>query len=821
MKKIHFKSLILLFLAFLLPATATAYVEDGIIYHIYDNQATVYGLEDYSYAGDITIPETVISYPVTAIDSRAFYNSNITSVTIPNSVRYIGKEAFEHCVNLTSVSLPDSITEISARLFMKCTSLNHVTIPNSVTVIQGEAFLDCYNLTDIIFSNSLCMIHTGDYYALDGTGWYENQPDGVVYAGPVVYTYKGDMEEYADITLKEGTLGIADLAFNYCSLTHITLPNSLQYIGNYAFSGCTSLTNITLPNSLQYIGNYAFNYCTSLTSVTLSNSLQGIGEEALDGCTSLTSVSLPNSLQGIDDDAFNGCTSLTSVTLPNSLQSIDYEAFNGCTSLAHIKLPHSLQSIGYEAFNGCTSLTNIIIPDSVNYIENHAFAGCTNLVRVSIGRGVYYMAFLNCEKLSSIYSLATIPPNSDYDAIVPETVYNQATLYVPAGSINAYQKADEWNKFSKILEIDYDVPVINFVDDNVKTLCVQHWGYDGDGELSMEEAATATNLYEIFKNNPTITSFDELQYFTGISSINDGAFYNCSGLTSITLPNAITAISQEAFSGCKNLTDITIPDSVNSIGKYVFSGCSELTSVTLPNAITAISQEAFSGCKKLTSITIPKSVTKIDDLAFKNCYGLKGVYINDLTAWCNISFYDSYGTNPLRYAQHLFLNDEEITNLVIPESITTIKQLAFYGCSGLNSVTLHKDVTSIQDKAFLNCTGLTSFTCHAVTPPSAGGTSVFSTATIKRATLYVPQGSVAVYSSQAPWSNFGNIVAINGTHELLGDTNGDGVVNIGDVNVVIEIILSGGTNAAADVNGDGVVNISDLNAIINIILGKH
>lgn len=153
-------------------------------------------------------------------------------------------------------------------------------------------------------------------------------------------------------------------------------------------------------------------------------------------------------------------------------------------------------------------------------------------------------------------------------------------------------------------------------------------------------------------------------------------------------------------------------------------------------------------------------------------------------------------------------------------SITEIKKLAFYACNGLNSVTIHKDVTSIADKAFY-CSGLTSVTCLAVTPPNAGGTSVFTTSIIKDATLYVLRESFDVYSSMAPWNLFGNIVGINEIQKLPGDVNGDGMVNIADINVIIDIILSGGSNTAADVNGDGVVNISDINAIINIILGKH
>ncbi len=149
---------------------------------------------------------------------------------------------------------------------------------------------------------------------------------------------------------------------------------------------------------------------------------------------------------------------------------------------------------------------------------------------------------------------------------------------------------------------------------------------------------------------------------------------------------------------------------VNSIGNYAFSGCKKLSGVTIPPSVLTIGKEAFSNCDLLTSINIPSSVVSIDENAFRYCRNLKAVYITDLEAWCNISFPDRYyiESNPLFYAQHLFLNNEEIKDLVIPSNITKIKSFAFVGCAGLSSLTIHQNVTSIGYTAFYGCSGLSS-----------------------------------------------------------------------------------------------------------------
>ena len=172
---------------------------------------------------------------------------------------------------------------------------------------------------------------------------------------------------------------------------------------------------------------------------------------------------------------------------------------------------------------------------------------------------------------------------------------------------------------------------------------------------------------------------------------------------------SVTTIGEKAFRDCSGLTSLTIPNSVTSIGNDAFSYCSGLTSVTIPNSVTSIGKGAFYDCRGLTSVTIPNSVTSIGGAAFLGCDDLTSVHISDIAAWCKISF-DNDNSNPLYNAHHLFLNGSEVKNLVIPNSVTSIGNCAFSGCSGLTSVTIPNSVTSIGEGAFYDCSGLTSVT---------------------------------------------------------------------------------------------------------------
>ena len=304
------------------------------------------GIADYAFAGCTGLTSITIGNSVTSIGGSAFSDcTGLTSITIPDSVTSIGSYAFDGCTGLTTVNWNatacTSAGSPSYHIFEGCSNLATVNIGDNVKIIPSYAFRDCTGLTNITIPDSVTSIGGG---AFDNTLWYDDQPDGLVYAGKVAYTYKGTMPSNTSIVLEEGTLGIADYAFEGCTgLTSITIPDSVTSIGSSAFLGCTGLTSVTIGGSVTSIGSSAFRNCTGLTRVTIPDSVTSIGEHAFQNCTGLTSITIGGSVTSIGSTAFYGCKGLTSITIPNSVTSIDSYAFFYCTGLTSIKFNGTIE----------------------------------------------------------------------------------------------------------------------------------------------------------------------------------------------------------------------------------------------------------------------------------------------------------------------------------------------------------------------------------------------------------------------------------------------------------------------------------------------
>ena len=423
-----------------------------------------------------------------------------------------------------------------------------------------------------------------------------------------------------------------------------TTTYSVTAISDYAFAMCSGITSVSVPATVTQIGMHAFHYCTGITSISIGNNVASIGNWAFNQCTSLSSIIFPSSVTTFGNGLFADCANLSSVTFNNQPTFIPQYTFYHCGNLSTINIPGTVTVIQHEAFLGCSGLASIT---------------------------------LNSE------TPPTLQGSTVFDGVDKSIPIN-----VPCGSTLAYMAVTGWNDFTNYQEDG--ACLIDFTDANVKARCVASatgWDINQDGELSVAEAAAVTDLGTVFKNNSQITTFDELQYFTGLTSIGSNAFSFCTNLTSIEIPNGVTYIDSDAFSYCSGLTSITIPNSVTSIGSGAFSGCSGLTSITIPNSVTSIGSDAFYGCSGLTSV----------------------YYTGDIAQWCGISFvYES--SNPLYCGHNLYINNELVTNLIIPNSVTSIGRYVFSGCSGLTSVEIPNSVTSIGDGAFYKCSGLTSIT---------------------------------------------------------------------------------------------------------------
>ena len=331
--------------------------------------------EDYAcisrYSGNdsnIVIPDKIDGYKVEGIDSDTFYGrENIVSVTLPDSLKFIGNSAFEGCVNLKSIVIPNGVKEIGSFAFYGCESLANISIPDSVTSIGSS-----------VFRNTL---------------WYNNQPDGVVYFGKLLYEYKGEMPENTVITVKEGTATICNSAFSYLkNLKSITIPDSVNYIGDYVFFYCSNLEEIILPAGVDYFGYSMFSNCVKLEKVVIPEGVEEL-EDTFHSCSNLKEVTLPESLIAINSFTFYNCSNLRTINIPKNLETVGYNAFDACGSISNIALDAENKSFCLE--NGIlynkdktvlvystSDQKEFSVPSSVNEIKEWAFYGNNNLEKI-------------------------------------------------------------------------------------------------------------------------------------------------------------------------------------------------------------------------------------------------------------------------------------------------------------------------------------------------------------------------------------------------------------------------------------------------------
>ena len=583
---------------------------------------------------------TVVKIPdsVTSIYDSAFDGcKGLTSVTIGNGVTSIGYFAFFGCSGLTSITIPDSVTSIGRQAFSDCTGLTSVTIGGSVTSIGYYAFRGCDKLQDI--------------YITDIAAWCNiSGLNNLMYSGTSNKNLYINNELATSITIPNGVTAIPSYAFSGCTgLTSVTIPDSVTSIGESAFSGCTGLTSVTIPNSVTSIGEKAFYNCTGLTSVTIGNSVTSIGGFAFYGCNNLQDIYITDiatwcNISGLDNLMGDGSSNknlyinhelVTSITIPNGVTAIPYYAFSKCSSLTSVTIGNSVKSIGEKAFYNCTGLTSVTIPNSVTSIGDYAFSGCTGLTSVKIGNGVTsigYYAFWGCSGLTSI----TIPnsvTSIDYyafrgcDKLQDIYITDIAAWFNISGLDNLMR----YGTSNKNLYINNELATSITIPNGVTA--IPSYAFSGcTGLTSVTIGNSVTNIGKdafyntawynnqpdglvyagkvAYKYKGTMPSNTSIVLNEGTLGIADYAFYNCTGLTSVTIPDSVTSVGYAAFQGCTGLTSVTIPNSVTSIGNYAFYNCSGLTSITIPSSVKKIGDSAFSGCKGLMSITFNGTIAQ-------------------------------------------------------------------------------------------------------------------------------------------------------------------------------------------------------------------
>ena len=765
----------------------------------------------------VSVPNLINEKIVKNIHSYCFSSKDkIQSITIPNSVISIGSGAFSGCSGLTKVNITDlaawfKITfdneyanplYYAHHLYLNNTELTEITIPNSITKINNYALCGASLIARVYIPSSVTTIAASSAYYSPFYGWNnsavifceaESKPD----AWGSFWNYNSSNtqltvvwranesqqnDDWIYIEKTNGTINlvryigsatnifvpsliggksvaeISDKCFiDQATITQVTIPDSVTSIGFGAFSGCNWLTSLTIPFINNYLGymfgassysdnssfipgslktiivtggtsiaSDAFSGCSGLTSITLPNGLTSIKGSAFSGCGGLTSITIPNSVISIGSSAFSGCSGLTSITIPNGLTNIESFVFSGCSGLTSITIPGSVTSIGSSAFSGCSGLTSITIPNSVTSIGESVFRNCTSLENLTIpfvghsststgSEGVFgYIFGYTTQTANSGYGSS----NSSFTTLTTGSVANAICSWTD--KTYSYKVKTGFLKYTTYYGLRsywYYIPSslknVTVTGGNINTAAFCRVP---NIKVTLNGVATI-GTYAFYNGTPTSITMSE-----SVTKIEENAFSDCSGLTKVNISD-LDAWFKISFSGSSTsnplyyahhlylnnteLTEITIPSSITKINANVLAGASAITSVTIPDGVTSIESSAFLGCSGLTSITIPSSVKNIGNNAFSGCSGLTSINIpNGVTSIGSSTFY----------------NCSNLTSITIPDSVTSIGSHAFYNCSALTSITIPSRVTSIGISVFSGCNALATLTI-----PFVGGSSSSNT----------------------------------------------------------------------------------------------
>ena len=626
-------------------------------------------------------------------------------------------------------------------------------------------------------------------------------------------------------------------------ISNLVIPEKVSYNGKTytvkqvgGFGGKSSITSVVIGDSVQQITGTAFENCSNLSTLTIGKSVNSIG--GFTGCHIKKLIyKAENEIDygyGWNEFPFK---EVEQVEIGNNVETIPN---NFCyeTKLTEVVIPASVKTISDGAFYGCSSLRNLSFSSSTNSItlQNSVFANC-GFFNLTIPASIIKMGkecFTGCRDLQSVKVSAA---NTHYDSRNNcNAIIETATNTLVVGCMNTVIP-------SSVLTIGRAA----FCD------CVNLT------EITIPNSVKIIDK-SAFAHCSNLTSIDIPNSVTEIRSS-----FNNTGLINVVIPNSVKILEGGAFADCKQLTSVIIGDSVEFIGDLAFSSCEQLVNIQIPDNIKIVSGTDYRTGRYATFMGTPWYNSQPDGLLYigkaayhylgampaktelviregtysisENAFGDDNID-HDCSGLISVSFPKS-----LRYiGGRAFGGCEGLTEIVIPDSVIMLGSYAFSCCSGLERVTIGKGMKTIEEYPFYRCSNLTSITCLATVPPLLRGSEEepyryilsngaeeiiwntivdgFDEMTYTNATLFVPKGSEDAYKTAEKWKKFIHIVGID-VHTDVCDVNGDGVVNISDLNNVVNDILSGKGDSSMDVNGDGSVNISDINIIVQSILTSN
>lgn len=491
------------------------------------------------------------------------------------------------------------------------------------------------------------------------------------------------------------------------SIKSIAISEGITSIGQFAFYGCTNATSLSIPTTVSIINQSAFSSCSALKEVKFPDGLKYIGSNAFAGCSALEDIQIPNSVEDIGSYAFR-----YTAWMDNQPDGAVYIGkylitYKGDVPNGHLDIKEGTEVIAGGAFSVNSSLTSVSLPQSLICIGDLAFNHCSGLTNFDIPSSVTrigYSAFANCVELKSI-SLGQGIQNIGKLAFL--NCQKLERIEIPTSL--KYIGSEAFRYCSSLKE--------------AKISDLRHW---------------CTVQLEGHYSSPT--------------AYTNNLILNGEPIVDVVIPTDITEIGDFTFCHLPSLKSVTLHNEITRIGDYSFQNCTNIESIEITYAVTYIGQRAFGNCSSLKEITIPASVNIIESDAFYECMALAVVNIEDLSAWCNITFKSpSSNPNSVGYKHYLKLNGELLERFEIPDGITELKNYAFYKAESIISITIPASVKKIGQNAFYDCSNMLRFTSQRTTPPTIAD-KTFNTYT--KTILYVPQGYKNKYQKATYWKNF-------------------------------------------------------------------